>query len=166
MGAPPMTIPNSMLRIRGAMNIIQNTIDGAQSDDLRWNLAWRDAFARIKVGEVMKCCKEIHFDGNDSEKREAAVVSRLLRRGFEFVKQISEVEHEIKNLYPADLARKRLDEELGWEVEPGETEARRLDRSCMIARTRNPNTHFVRMNAHAIIRGRFDDLETSSDAAA
>jgi hypothetical protein len=160
-----MTVMHSMLRIRGAMQVLQTTIDGTKGDDTRWNLAWRDAIKRIKVADVMKCCKEVHFDGNDGEKREAAIVARLLKRGFEFAKQVAEVEHDVANIYPADLAQKRLDEELGWEVRPNDTLVHKLDRSCMIARVRNPDTKAVRANAHAIIRGRFNDLELTGDAA-
>lgn len=146
-------------RVRGAMETITASIAGTKRDTIRWNLAWRDAISKLHVVEVLKSCKEIGYDGDAGEKREAAIVSRLVRRGRAFAQQVDEVEREIRGLYPADKARHRLDTELGWEIRPDDDRATKLDRACMIARARNPDTAKVRFDAHSIIRGRFDDLE-------
>lgn len=148
-------------RVKSALEVIQMSIEGKRGNPIEWNLAWRDALRRIRPDDVLKSCRELGFDGSDSEKREAKIVARIVRRAREFVKQIEEVERDVADLYPADLARRRLDTELGWDRKPDDTMVTRLDRACMIARVRNPDPRKVRHDAHTIIRARFSDLEAS-----
>ena len=150
-------------RVRGALNLIGIAIDGNRNDAIAWNLGWRDAVERINVFEVMRSCKRLLFDGDDRDKREAKIVARILKRAHAFARQIEEVERDAANLYPAERARHRLDHELGWEHMPDDDTATRLDRSCMIARTRHPDAAKLRRNAHGVIRSRFAELEAKSD---
>lgn len=154
-----------MEKIRGAMHVIEVAVAGHARDDVQWGLAWALAMSRINPRSVLRSCREIRFDGNESEKREAAIVNRMVASGLAYAKQVQEIEADVRNIYPADLAQSRLDNELGWEPVPGEKLERSLDRSCMIARARNPDTAAVRAKAHRIVRGRFEDLELATEVA-
>lgn len=148
-------------RVRGALQVIQAATGGTNGSNMDWNLGWRNAIEKINVREVMKSCKELSFSGDDRDKREAKIVKRLVSRGFELSKQVSEVEYDLANLYPVEEAKRRLKEELGWEDVEGDTIKTKLDRSCMIAIVRAPALQVLRANVHAILRGRFSDLESS-----
>lgn len=156
---------DDMRRIRSAQETIQAKLYGSRESSVLWNLGWRDAFRLIRVSDVLKSCKSIEFDGSDGENREAKVVARMIRRGHAFVKQVEEVERDLADLYPADVARRRLDDELGWEHHPSDSIQRKLDRSCMLARVHAPPFSELRARAHGIVRSRFSDLEFSEDAA-
>ena len=146
-------------RIHGVLEFIQTSIAGTERHPVMWGIAWRDAMQRINVRLVLKSCRELEFEGSDSEKREARVVGRLVRRGREYARQVSEVERDIGDLYPANQARQRLDDELGWTHSEDDSFATKLDRICMISRVNAPPIVELRRRAHATVRARFDDLE-------
>jgi len=147
-----------MERIWGALEVVEAEVAGQSRDDVRWGIAWQLAMSRIDARAVLRSCREIRFEGSEAQKREAAVVARLVKRGRAYASLVDEIERGLRDLYPANSARRRLDE-LGWEPVSGESIQRSLDRSCMVARVNAPPYERLRAKVHAIARGRFADLE-------
>ena len=154
---------NPMNRVNRMLEVIDAGTSADRGDDVRWCRAWRDTLwrqGREKLWEADKACRRvINSRADEDDKAIARRCLHLIRDGYKLALRVDEVDRELVDLYPADEARRRLDEEIGWENLPGETDAQILDRSCMKARAANPNPHLVKVNAFAYIRARFPTLE-------
>lgn len=151
-------------RVEAALKNIGELVEGTGHDPVKWGRCWRDAMKSVDVRQVAKSCRNLSFEGNDSEKRVASRAARVVNRGQRFVHYLDGVERDLANLYPADEAQRRLDEELGWDHGPNDDERTRLDRMMMRSRVRAPGMIELRRIAYHKLRGEFAELDVMNDA--
>lgn len=152
-----------MAKVQRVMETIDAGTAADRDDDARWCRAWRDTLWRMNrdgLWAADKACRRvINSRADEDDKALARRCLRLVRDGYRMALRVDFIDSELADLYPADLAKSRLETELGYEQRPGEAIAVTIDRACMLARVRTPGRRHVEVNAFAYLRSQFYSLE-------